>query len=80
MSLPEANGPKLLKVGPRCLKAETQEASLVERKAFFIPEAGSLREDGRKPCPKVDSPSHNQGARALIGRGRGYMQKQYHQL
>ena len=41
----------------------------MERKAFFILEAGSLGENGGKPCPKVDSPSHNQEARGFIGRG-----------
>ena len=52
----------------------------MERKAFFIPKAGSLVEDGGRARPKVDSLSHNQGGGAFIGRGRGYMQKQYHQL
>ena len=68
------------KWGPAVCSSEAiKEARLVERKVFLILDAGSggwRRTPVRRPTPPTD----NQGARALIGGGRGCVQKQHSQL
>ena len=59
-----------------CSKAN-KEARLVERKACFILDAGKGRVDS---CPKANSPSNSQEARAFMDRGKGLHAKQYSQL
>ena len=59
-----------------CSKAN-KEAKLVKRKACFILDASKGRVDS---CPKANSPSNNQEARAFMDRGKGLHAKQHSQL
>ena len=65
------------KRGPaaRSSKANT-EARLVERKVCFILDARSLGGEGGRLSKSWLPPTDSQGARAFIGGGRGYLQKQ----